>query len=404
MNAHITKGRRKFLRNSSLAAGGLFLGSNYLSASGIKFGNDLIRVGVIGTGSRGQGLMHLMNNIEGLSVTACCDVIPFRLEKALSVAEGSKGYKSYEDLLPDHNIDAVIIATPFGLHDEVALAAMDAGKHIYCEKTLIKGMDEIQSVVKKANGYGPVFQTGHQYHSSPLYSKVREIVNSGYIGEVTAYECQWNRNGDWRRPVPDPKWERMINWRMYREYSGGLVAELVSHQIDFINWVKSSQPEKITGFGGIDHWKDGRETFDNVHLLFEYPDGTDASFTCTTTNGFEDYQIKILGKKGTIILDYTTGKIYSEQRGSKELGIVDGVTSATKEAWKRGEGVPIKAPGNDPTIDALKQFYQSIVNDTPVISDLQTGATTAKCVQIALDALYEEKVKYWKDYPDLEFT
>ncbi len=197
----------------------------------------------------------------------------------------------------------------------------------------------------------------------------------------------------------------MINWRMYREYSGGLIAELMSHQIDFINWVTDSHPAKITGFGGIDHYKDGRETFDNVHLLFEYPSGLDASFTCTTTNGFEDYQIKILGSKATIIMDYTHAEIYSEDRGGKkQLGVVDGVSGATMQAWQQGKGAPIDAPGNDPTLDALKQFYESIVNNAPVISDIKTGATTAKCVHIALEAVHQGEIKYWKDYPELRFS
>ncbi|REE01559.1 Gfo/Idh/MocA family oxidoreductase [Marinoscillum furvescens] len=395
------KARRTFLKTGVLAAGGAMALPSMLSA--MSFGKERVRLGVIGTGQRGTGLINLANKIEGLDVVACADVIPFRLEHALKLAPGAKGYASHEGLLENKKVDAVIIATPLSTHDEIALAALDADKHVYCEKTMVKGIAETQAVITKAKATDKVFQTGHQYHSSPLYNRALEIIRSGYLGEITAYECQWNRNGNWRRSVPDPKWERMINWRMYREYSGGLVAELMSHQIDFINWVTESHPAKITGFGGIDHWKDGRETFDNVHLLFEYPSGLDASFECTTTNGFEDYQIKVLGKKGTMILDYTKGVIYSERKGEALKGMVDGVSGATMDAWQRGEAVPIEAPGNDPTLDALRQFYESITEGKPVISSLETGALTSKCVQISLDALYEEKIKYWKDYPELNF-
>lgn len=394
--------RRDFVKTGATVLGGLTLGFGALKsmANGLT---QSVKVGVIGTGDRGTGLMRLMGNIEGLEVVACADPIPFRLENALSIAPGAKGYENHEQLLRDKKVDAVIVSTPFATHDEVAIAALKAGKHVYCEKTMAKGISEIQQVIDASKGTNLVFQTGHQYHSSPLYMRARQIIREGYIGEVTAYECQWNRNGDWRRHVPDPKWERMINWRMYREYSGGLVAELMSHQIDFINWVTDSHPSKIMGNGGIDHWKDGRETFDNVHLLFEYPSGLDASFTCTTTNGFEDYQIKVLGSKGTIILDYTKGTIYAERKGLAEKGLVDGVSGATIKAWEDGQGRLIDAPGNDPTQDALRQFYQSIAQGKEIISDLQTGATTAKCVQISLDALYDQEIKYWKDYPELKF-
>ena len=393
--------RRSFLKKGLLAGTGLM--ASYVP---LPFGNQgrTLKVGVIGTGSRGTGLIRIMNRPGMMEVIGCADIIPFRLSEGLSLAPGAKGYSSYEDLLADPVIEAVIIATPFSTHDEVALAALDAGKHVYCEKTMVKGIPQIQAVIDKAVSVDRVFQTGHQYHSSPLYNKVREIIQEGYIGDITAIECQWNRNGDWRRPVPDPRWERMINWRMYREYSGGLVAELCSHQIDFINWITGSHPEKIAGFGGIDHWKDGRETFDNVHLLFEYPSGMDTSFTCTTTNGFEDYQIKILGSRATVILDYTNAVIYSEQREEVEKGLVDGVSGATLEAWSSGRGVPVDAPSNDPTLNALQQFHASVTNGAPVISDLRTGALTAKCVQMALDALHEDRMVRWKDYPELRFT
>lgn len=393
--------RRTFVKSSLLAGTGLVAGGSYLFGRPSYFGSDKIRIGIIGTGSRGTGLAYLINQIDGLEVVACADVIPFRLEEGLKLSPGAKGYNNYEALLSDANVDAVIIATPFSMHDEMAIAALEAGKHVYCEKTMAKGIPEIQSIISKAEGSQLIFQTGHQYHSSPLYQRAKEIIQKGYLGDITAFECQWNRNGDWRRPVPDPKWERLINWRMYREYSGGLVAELMSHQIDFINWTLASHPDKITGFGGIDYWKDGRETYDNVHLLFEYPSGIDASFTCTTTNGFEDYQIKVLGTAGTMILNYTSGVIYQESKGMKEQGIVDGVSGATRMAWQSGEGVPIDAPSVDPTLDALKQFYQAITSGQTVASNIYTGAETAKCVQISLDALYEGKIKYWKDYPKL---
>lgn len=395
------KDRRNFIKNS-----GLLAGASMLPVSAFSFEQTnakQVRVGVIGAGSRGQGLIRLINDIEGLNVTAFCDIMPFRVEETLKIVPEATQYEDYKDLLSQKDIDAVIISTPFSMHAEMAVAAINAGKHVYCEKTMSKGIEAIQSVIDAQKKSDKIFQTGHQYHSSLLYQKVVKIIQSGYIGEVTGFASQWNRNADWRRPVPDPKWEKLVNWRMYREFSGGLMAELCSHQVDFINWTLGETPAKIAGFGGIDHWDDGRETFDNIHVLFEYPSGIDASFVCTTTNAYEDYKIRVLGQKGTIILDYTRAEIYAENTQGKELGLVDGVSGATINAWEQGKGAPIDAPGNDPTIDALKQFYGSIVKDEPIISTIESGANTAKCVQIALDAMYDEKVKYWKDYPELKF-
>ncbi len=394
--------RRQFIKSNTILAGGILLVPS-VALSGFKLLGKKVRVGIIGTGQRGTGIMSLMRDVEGFQIVACADVIPFRLASAIQIVPGVKGYMSHEELLNDEHIDAVIIATPFSTHGEIAIQALKSKKHVYCEKTMVKGIDEIQAVIDVHRNSGLVFQTGHQYHSSPLYNRALEIIRAGHIGEVTAYECQWNRNGDWRRPVPDPKWEKMINWRMYREYSGGLVAELMSHQIDFINWVSQEFPSRITGFGGIDYWKDGRETFDNVHLLFKYPSGLDASFVCTTTNEYEGYRIKVLGSKGTLILNFNKGIIYTEATVDLEKGMVDGVSGATMQAWSKGEGVPINAHGNDPTLDALRQFYNSITEGANVISDIKTGANTAKCVQISLDALYQQEIKHWEDYPELKF-
>ena len=382
--------------------GGGLLAPGSARFSSSFFGKDKIRVGVVGTGDRGTGMIRLIQEIEGLEVAGCCDIIPFRLSAAVEIARGVKGYPEYGDLITSPEVDAIIVATPFSTHDEIAIDALRAGKHVFCEKTMTRGLDRTQAVINEATSSGLVFQTGHQWHSSPLYKRAREIIQNGYLGEITSFECQWNRNGDWRRPVPDPKWERMINWRMYREYSGGLVAELMSHQIDWVNWVTGSHPEKIVGFGGIDHWKDGRETFDNAHVMMEYPDGIDATFTCTTTNGFGDFGVKVLGKSATMMLDYTYGEIYAESQSIKETGLVDGVSGATMKAWEEGNSTRIDAPGNDPTIDALREFYESIANGAPVTSDVRTGALTSKCVHIALDSLHNGGVRSWSDYPELK--
>jgi predicted dehydrogenase len=365
------------------------------------FKREPLKVGVIGTGSRGKGLMNLIQGMEGMEVVACADIIPFRLEEAKAMGDKIKGYQDHRGVIDDKNVEAVIIATPFSTHDEIAIEALDADKHIYCEKTMVKGMDEIQKVLDKANASNKVFYTGHQYRSSPVYQKVRQIIKSGYIGDITSVECQWNRNADWRRPVPDPKWERMINWRMYREYSGGLVAELLSHQMDFINWFTDSHPSRISGFGGIDFWKDGRETFDNVHVLFEYPNGMDASFMSTTSNAHEGFEMKILARKATIVLRFDKGEIFTESLTDVEKGIVDGVSGATLKTWQEGKGVPILGADKDPTIEALNDFYESVVYQEEPISSVKSGAVAAKCVQISLDALYDGEVKHWSDYPEL---
>ncbi|UJH66368.1 Gfo/Idh/MocA family protein [Allomuricauda sp. SCSIO 65647] len=386
--------RREFVKGS-LATSAILYASSALGFERIKSANETINIGIVGTGDRGAGLIPIINEIPNLRVVACCDIIPFRLEEGLAKVDGQiKGYDDYRKLLDDQNVDAVLVATPFNTHSQIAIDALDAGKHVYCEKTLAKGYEGIEQLVKKASGTDKIFQTGHQYHSSRLYTHIIDQIKEGKIGKISAVECQWNRNGSWRRPVPDPKWERLINWRMYREYSGGLLAELCSHQLDFTNWALETVPEKVMGIGGIDYWKDGRETYDNIHLIYSYPDGIKATFTCLTSNAMGDYKIKVLGDKGSYVLDYVKAWYYPEGRYEKELGEVDGVSGATVN-WDHGKGIPVEIDHADPSKQALIDFKESIVNDQRPISDIHSGAKTALCVQMGLDAMYNGETIEW---------
>ncbi len=391
--------RRDFIKKSGLLSAGVLASASAVAAIGNDIGaNNSINIGIIGTGSRGNGLISVLNDVKGINVTACCDILPFRLEEGLIRAGNkAKAFIDYRKLLEDKSIDAVLIATPFNTHSSIAMDAIDADKHVYCEKTLAKGFKGIEVLVNKVSKSKKIFQTGHQYHSSKLYKHVVDLIKEGEIGEVISFECQWNRNGNWRRSVPEPSLERAINWRMYREYSGGMAAELCSHQIDFIHWVLDENPKKIMGVGGIDYWKDGRETFDNIHLLFEYPSGVKAKFTCLTSNSLGDYQIKVMGSKGTIMIDYSKAWIYYEKGFEKELNDVDGVSGATVNPHLKSKGIPINGNGNNASKQALVDFKNNIIENKTPISNVYTGANTAVAVQLSLDAMINEEIVYWKD-------
>ncbi|SDS64441.1 Gfo/Idh/MocA family oxidoreductase [Gramella sp. MAR_2010_147] len=391
--------RREFVIKGGLTSMALTASTSLLgNVNSILGANDTINIGIIGTGRRGRGLIPIVKQIKNLNIVACCDVIPSHLDMALKQVDGrARGYSDYRKLLDDRDVDAVLVATPFSMHSNMNIDAMNAGKHVYGEKTLAKGYDGIQNLLKARNSK-IIFQTGHQYHSSRLYSHIIELIQGGKIGQIAALECQWNRSGDWRRPVDDPEMERLINWRMYREYSGGLTAELSSHQIDFAMWLLESTPTQVMGTGGIDYWKDGRETYDNTHLIYSYPNGVEAKYTCLTTNARSDYQIKVMGDKGTIILDNTRAWFYPEvipKDKEKEIGNVDGVSGATIQ-WEEGKGIPINVEHANPSKQALMDFRDSVINNKVPLSNLITGSQTAIAVQMALDAMYNNEIVKWK--------
>lgn len=394
--------RRKFVKNAGIAGLGVVSSTSILGAfeSHGLFEAKAINLGIIGTGSRGAGLIPLINDIENLNITAICDVLPFRLDKAKSlVSENTKAYNDYRDILDDKTIDAVLIATPFNTHGKIAMDALKSEKHVYCEKTLAKDLNEVDDLVTKVSNSNRIFQTGHQYHSSRLYNHVVELIKNGGIGKVKSFECQWYRKGDWRRWVPEPKYERAINWRMYREYSGGMTAELSSHQIDFVNWVLGENPKKIMGTGGIDFWDDERETFDNTHLIFEYPSGVKAHFKCLTSNIPGGYRIKVIGDMGILTITETKAwiKDYKQKTYSKKsYENVDGVSGATvPSGYIEQLGKEIQLQHLDPSKQALVDFRDAIHHNKQPISDVNTGANTAKAVYLAIEAMISGEVKHW---------
>lgn len=395
--------RREFLQNSGKAALATFVPSSTLFRFG-KIASDQVNIGVIGTGSRGSWLIKLLKDIPNVSVIGCSDIMPKRLEQGLKLAAfDCKGYSDYRKLLENKNVDAIIIASPLSMHFDMVNAAIDAGKHVYCEKTMCFTQEQsinLGTVLKNSN---LVFQVGYQHRYNPLYNQIKGIIHNEDFGALSHIECYWNRNGDWRRPVDDPKWERMINWRMYREYSGGLMAELSSHQIDIVNWIVEDLPESVTGYGGIDYWKDGRETFDHVHSVFKYHNGLQASYTCLTTNAHMGYQMLFYGRNATVQVTGEQGHkafLYVEPawiNGMKKPENVDGVSGATMKIWETGEPMPILAgdrPEDDsePTGKALESFANCIRDGKMPLSNYENGKNSAICVAKANEAMLREEM------------
>jgi predicted dehydrogenase len=394
--------RRKFCAEASLLTSGLLAVPSFKAT-------DLtgpIRIGVIGTGSRGGWLTRLLRNIAQFSVVGCCDVLPSRLEEGLAIAgKIAKGYKDYRQLLDLQNLDAVIIATPLSFHTQMAIDALDAGKHIYCEKTMSYSTEEAIRLSTKVRQSNLTFQVGYQHRFNELYNIIFKLINGGYCGTITHVECHWNRNGNWRRPVSDPQFERLINWRLYNEYSGGLVAELCSHQIDIVNWMLNKYPEKIIGLGGIDFWKDGRETFDNVFTSFQYPGGIKASFHSITTNAGLGFSMRFLGTKATIEIKNEQGHeayLYEED-GSMQDPLpkhIDARTHPTKPEYLKDEGIPIKSgqSGDDAAITglALKHFADCIFTNQKPLSNVDNGRSSSICVHLANSAIQKGIAETWR--------
>ena len=397
MNSTIS--RRKFLTAGALTVAGVSLQG---FSHPLKFTNDpVIKVGLIGTGNRGSGLASLIRKIPGLEITAVCDIQPQNLKKALAFCpKGVKTYADYRELLDNKLVDAVIIATPLYLHYPMAMDALNAGKHIYLEKALAYDIPQSLALWQKVKASKLVFQVGFQYRYYNLYKKIKEIIDQQYIGKITHLESQYNRNSDWRNPVNDPALERTINWRMYREYCGGPLSELCAHQIDMVNYLLNNHPLKVTAMGGINYWKDGRDTFDHIRAVYEYPGGIQSSFSSVLSNAYNGYNIKIYGDRATIEIQRENAFVYAEKLDNAR-GIVDGVSGATISMTTQGKGFPVTflEPGEaptEPTTYALRDFLDCIVNKKQPASNAQNAKDTTIAIHLGNMAADTETYQHWK--------
>ncbi len=370
---------------------------------------DTVSVGFIGMGVRGQQLMKAVRQRgRGMSVLAVCDVMGSHLAAGRRLADAEVGaYSDYRYLLDDKAIDAVVIATPLHLHFPMAMDAISVGKHVYCEKTMAHDIGQTLKLWAAASHSRAVFQVGYQERSNPLFRQVKKLIDSGSCGKITYIDCQWNRNGDWRRPVLDPRLETLVNWRMYNAFSGGLMAELCSHQVDLVNWLLGSHPSGVVGMGGIDYWRDGRETFDNVTAIYRYEGGVKARFTALTTNAKEGFRMRFYGTKATLEVNRDSdqqGILFPERYPHEDALPVDGITGATESAQWLAEGIPIsvdEAHGlADSTANAIREFAESITHGTLPVSNARSGAMSSIAVHMANAAMAAECAQHWKDAYD----
>lgn len=321
MNKEEKIGRRSFVEKlGGIGMAGALIGSfpwlqSCASGTGRQVRGEKTRIGIIGPGSRGQYHISHLLDIPEAEIVALCDNYDVNLRAAAQMVPGARLYTDYRKLLDDQEVDSVVITTPLYLHYEMAMAAFDAGKNVYCEKAMAYDIEQCHRMYLRGVSSGKIFFIGQQRLFDPKYLKAISDVKSGRYGPVVNIRNHWFRNADWRRPVPSPELERHINWRLYREYSRGLMTELACHQIQNGTSVLGMVPEKVMGSGSIIHWKDGREVFDNVAVIYTFSGGVNMTFESVISNrhfGMGEY---ILCKDATV--DLPGSRVYFEEPAPK---------------------------------------------------------------------------------------
>jgi len=322
-----------------------------------------VQFGMVGTGSRGTYLLKHLKGIDSGKCVAICDINPDALDKAQQTIGGTPArYKDYRELLADKNVEAVFVTTPLFMHFPVTKDALEAGKHVFCEKSLVFRPEEVHALrALVLSRPKQVLQTGLQRRYSKLYQAARGMIQRGVLGEVTHVQAQWHRNPGWK--YAKEKGE-LGNWRLFRKYSGGVVAELASHQIDVADWMLGMTPESVMGLGTRDFMNDGRDIFDNVQLIYKYPKGRRLVWTGISTSSHLPALLCQRTEMGEIIMG---------TQGSLHITVGDDNNRALA-MWFREPNPPAKA---EPAKDAKKEKF--------VAGATMVSATGGRALPVFLD-------------------
>ncbi len=362
--------RRRFLKQSAAA----LLASGAASA---RPAGDPIRTGIIGTGNRGGHLWGQLVKLDGVKMIAACDLKPDRLDKALSVAsrDNPTGYSDYHKLLERKDVDVVFIATPCDQHVEMTIAALQAGKHVYCEKPLGITPESIARLLKVAKSSKTVLQVGQQMrYMAPLQETIAKI-HEGVAGKVMMLKAQRHAGNDLAHDGSS------ADWFFDAKRSGDVIVEMAVHNLDVCNWAVDSRPERASGFGGTNLWVNeppGRTNMDGYTLSYEYANGVKMSFTQVFFHprglpGGGQY-FYVYGTKGAV--DVSGARFYPLAGGEPQV-----LSTATQS---RGE-------------PQLQAFYDCIRNGTQPIANVHIAAVAAMTSIMGREAIYRKRMVTWKD-------
>ena len=400
--------RREFLgATARTAAGSALVAFPFVSSSRVLGANDRLGVGFIGVGGRGQnhvGIVDgMINQGAALRIVGISDTYGPRM-RAVAEKTKSKTYPNYAALLADKEIDVVCIASPDRLHVPQALAAIQAGKDVYCEKPMghWSQFQLSKQFFEETRKLKRVVQIGNQGNSNIAWKQVAELIQTGAIGRPQHVEAGYYRYGDWgeRMPIADPNakpgpdldWDgflgdapkvpftvdRFFSWRKYLDYAGGPCTDLFPHVLTpFISLLKLQYPTMAVATGGIFKYDTyDREVPDTFNMVVDYPQRISVVLVCTLANAYPS-EPAIRGDEGTITL-----------QGPAFEGGFDSVT------FLPHQGEPRKIQGSKPNTTLLhwQNFLECVRTRANPVSDVEFGYHVQLAMNMAMLAFLNKKV------------
>ena len=436
--------RRAFLRTTagvagaSLVAGENFLKPEYMLASDQAVAaSDRIRFGIVGVGMEGSSLLATAIQLQGVQCVAAADLYDARHVLSKEIAGSQiRTTRRYQELLDAKDIDAIIVAVPDHWHKQVVVDALAAGKDVYCEKPMSHNPADGLAMVAAAKKTDRIVQIGAQRTSSVLCAKAKELLAQGVIGDLNLIEATYGRNdpnGAWEYPIPpgiSPEnldWETwqgtapkkafdpyaFARWRCWKEYGTGVAGDLLVHLISGMMFSLGINefPKRVSAFGGIYRWKDGRNMPDVHPVLFEYdnvPVYMRLSLGCESTE-----VTRFQGSKGSLELrEFSVTFVPQPGVDTSPSYYSSSFPAAARDAYvKKWHAEHDPVPGKEPApesitfdgddYDDLKphlwKFFESVRSRKPLVQDAVFGHNAALGCHLANESYFRKAPVYWDE-------
>jgi predicted dehydrogenase len=445
--------RRQFFKQLGASSAALSLSAGALANNvqlidnTIKISaNDKVRIGLVGAGIIGHYDVDAALKVAGFEIAAVCDIYTGRLDYAKEKwGDGIFTTRDYRELIARKDIDAVFVCVPDHWHDRISIDALNAGKHVYVEKPMVQKIEFGHAMIAAEKKSGKILQVGSQVASSVLVGEAQKHIASGKIGELAYVEAVNDRadqRGAWQYSIPTdanpqtvdydrflgraPKTPfeamRVFRWRNYTDYGTGVAGDLVVHLMTSLHKITGSLgPKRIFGLGEVNYWKDGRDAFDLVTSIMDYPQtATHPKFqffsrvNLASGSGGGGYT-KLVGTEGVIEMRGNELKVnYFKYADAPGYGGYDSYTSFSakqKEEFKKwyeatyanknpkrtiGEEIVYKTPtGYDDRVVHMTNFYESIRAAKPCIEDASFGLRAAAPALACNMSAIQQKAIHW---------
>jgi predicted dehydrogenase len=433
--------RRDFFRMGSVALAASAVVKTTLLDPAELWADELPGVGIrfasIGLGVRGGEVLRAALQSNGGTCVGISDLYDGRQRLGREVAPNAFLTSNYKELLDRNDVDAVFIAVPDHLHRRVVVDACEAGKDVYCEKPMSHNVEDGFDMVGAAQKYKRMMQVGSQRVSSVVYTKAREIYNSGKLGDVFMVQAHSDRNspsGAWVYPIPPDaseqtiRWSgfnqdakshsydpvRFFRWRCFKDYGEGLAGDLYVHLISGIHYITgvTTPPLKAHSSGGLFHFQDGREFPDLIQTLYEYPN-FQAYLRCNLNNEAGE-AIVFYGTKGTMTVSGNSVTVRAQDVTPRPEGYsIQGWPSDLRTQYLANwdiehpqaaplSSVPVtdvevfQAPaGYNDTVDHVASFFHSVRTRKSPIENEEFGNHAAIACHMANQSYFDRSIAIW---------